>query len=255
VLGAIDAGSERVRGALRARALALGAPLRALAEPVALLAATAGAVPGVRAALVAEQVRRMLAAAGPEVALAAALVATGFVRGVPIGPEPDAARAGLLAWVRAGAPLVAALVACARVAAGQAGELAAMRAGLQLDALRVMGADPVRHWAAPRILGAAAALPLLVVLADGAGLAALWVLGAPAGALALGVGDVAPGLARGVVLGAAVAAAGASAGLAAPRVELRVAGFASARAAARGAARALVWVLALHAAFGGGWPT
>ncbi len=52
-------------------------------------------------------------------------------------------------------------------AASIAGELASMRANAEIDALRVMGLDPVKYLVAPKLGALLLALPALTVVADG----------------------------------------------------------------------------------------
>jgi phospholipid/cholesterol/gamma-HCH transport system permease protein len=67
--------------------------------------------------------------------------------------------------VREMAPGFAAVVVAMQGGAGIAAELGAMRGNAELDALEVMGVDPRRAVAGPRIVGAAFAAPLVNALA------------------------------------------------------------------------------------------
>jgi ABC-type transporter Mla maintaining outer membrane lipid asymmetry permease subunit MlaE len=122
-------------------------------------------------------------------------------------------------WTAALAPLVAALVACGSVAAAQALELERMREEGQLDAVRVMGGDPLRSFVVPRALGAALALAVLTLFADAVGLGVAGFLEGRAGrpwasAVAVGTADVAFGMARALLYGIALAVVGCGVGLA-----------------------------------------
>lgn len=64
-------------------------------------------------------------------------------------------------------PVAVALLLIARSAAGIAAELASMRAGAEIDALRVMGLDPVKYLVAPKLAALLLALPALTIVADG----------------------------------------------------------------------------------------
>ncbi|MDQ3697138.1 MAG: ABC transporter permease [Gemmatimonadota bacterium] len=64
-------------------------------------------------------------------------------------------------------PIGVALMVVARSAAGVAGELASMRANGEIDALRVMGLDPVKYLVAPKLAALLIALPALTILSDG----------------------------------------------------------------------------------------
>lgn len=67
-------------------------------------------------------------------------------------------------------PVLSGIMVAGRVGAGIAAELGAMRVTEQLDALETIGAEPVRVLALPRVLAAAVAVPILALIADGAGL-------------------------------------------------------------------------------------
>ena len=72
-------------------------------------------------------------------------------------------------------PLVAGLLVVARSASAIAGEFASMGTNNELDALRVMGLDPVKYLVAPKLLALIVALPALTVLADGAIVIGGWI--------------------------------------------------------------------------------
>jgi phospholipid/cholesterol/gamma-HCH transport system permease protein len=63
-------------------------------------------------------------------------------------------------------PAVTGIVISARVAAAIAAELGTMRVKEQIDALRALGANPIRYLVIPRFIAAACMLPLLTVLAN-----------------------------------------------------------------------------------------
>lgn len=63
-------------------------------------------------------------------------------------------------------PAITGIVISARVAAAISAELGTMRVKEQIDALRALGANPVRYLVIPRFIAAAAMLPLLTVLAN-----------------------------------------------------------------------------------------
>jgi phospholipid/cholesterol/gamma-HCH transport system permease protein len=64
------------------------------------------------------------------------------------------------------APVLTALVVAGRVGASIAAELGTMRVTEQVDALEVMGIDPVRYLVMPRVVSGAIMLPALVMFAD-----------------------------------------------------------------------------------------
>lgn len=73
-------------------------------------------------------------------------------------------------------PLLTAFVLMGRVGASVAAELASMRVSEQIDALYAMGRDPVGFLVVPRVLAGIIATPLLVVIANAAGLTAGWLV-------------------------------------------------------------------------------
>lgn len=198
------------------------------------------------------QGRRVLLEAGPAVIGAAVLASFAALAGAPAP--------GASLWPRQGAPLVAALVACGPLAAARAAELARWRLDDQVDALRAMGGSAWRHLVVPRLLAGVLVVPLLVLLADAAGLAIAYLDWAPralrwASPDGIAPADLAQGLLRGALFGLALAAVACVAGLAPPRPgrdgATRHAPRAVHRAAARAGAGGVVAVLALHVALGG----
>ncbi len=75
-----------------------------------------------------------------------------------------------LSMVRELAPVLTALMVGGRAGAGIAAELGTMTVSEQVDALRSLGADPLRKLVVPRLWSLLVGLPLLVVLADIAGI-------------------------------------------------------------------------------------
>lgn len=73
---------------------------------------------------------------------------------------------GWFAWRELG-PLAVALLVVTRSASRIAGELAAMTVNAEIDALRVMGLDPLKYLVAPRLGALVIALPALTIIADG----------------------------------------------------------------------------------------
>lgn len=82
------------------------------------------------------------------------------------GAESMSIRA--IAWftTREFGPVGAALLVVARSASGIAGELASMRVGGEIDALRSMGLDPVKYLVAPKLAALLIGLPALTILSD-----------------------------------------------------------------------------------------
>lgn len=63
-------------------------------------------------------------------------------------------------------PVLTALVVGGRVGAAMAAELGTMKVTEQIDAMRAMGVNPVRHLIIPRVAGATIMLPVIVIFAD-----------------------------------------------------------------------------------------
>ncbi|MBI5068219.1 MAG: MlaE family lipid ABC transporter permease subunit [Deltaproteobacteria bacterium] len=122
-------------------------------------------------------------------------------------------------------PLMTAIVLCGRSGAAFTAELGFMRVNEEIDALRTMGLGPMRYLVLPRTLALVLVLPLLVLLADVAGVLGGLVVGVwnldltPRGYLnetirAVSVWDVASGLVKSVVFALAIALIGCQQGLA-----------------------------------------
>ena len=71
-----------------------------------------------------------------------------------------------LSLVRELGPVLTALMVGGRMGAGITAELGSMNVTEQIDAIRSMGADPVKELVLPRVLAGVIALPLLTALAD-----------------------------------------------------------------------------------------
>jgi phospholipid/cholesterol/gamma-HCH transport system permease protein len=71
-----------------------------------------------------------------------------------------------LAQIRELGPVLAAVMLCGRVGAGIAAELASMVVTEQVDAMRALGANPIRKLVSPKIVAGLIAVPLLVVISD-----------------------------------------------------------------------------------------
>ena len=63
-------------------------------------------------------------------------------------------------------PAITGIVIAARVAAAITAEIGTMRVTEQIDALKSLGASPIRYLVIPRFLSAALMIPLLTILAD-----------------------------------------------------------------------------------------
>ncbi|MFN0197090.1 MAG: MlaE family ABC transporter permease [Planctomycetaceae bacterium] len=71
-------------------------------------------------------------------------------------------------------PVLAAVMLAGRVGSAMAAELGTMRVTEQIDALRVLGADPIHYLVVPRFLACVLLIPLLTVMADGVGIVGGW---------------------------------------------------------------------------------
>lgn len=71
-----------------------------------------------------------------------------------------------LALVRELGPVLTAVMLCGRVGAGIAAEIGSMVVTEQVDAIRALGANPIRKLVTPRIVAAIIVLPLLAAISD-----------------------------------------------------------------------------------------
>lgn len=122
-------------------------------------------------------------------------------------------------------PLMMAIVLAGRSGAAISAELGTMKVGEEIDALRVMGMDPVRFLVLPRIIAVTFVAPILSIMSTMAGifggmLIAEGLLGIPFSAFinslkgALGFGDVFTGIGKSLVFGFIVAMIASQRGLA-----------------------------------------
>ncbi len=121
-------------------------------------------------------------------------------------------------------PVLVALVVGGRIGAGMTAELGTMNVTEQIDALRSMGASPIRKLVVPKLLGSLLMLPVLTVIGDalgilGGGLIAVWQLDVSLGLYtndvlsALRIGDIGSGLGKSVFFAYFVAIIGCYNGL------------------------------------------
>jgi phospholipid/cholesterol/gamma-HCH transport system permease protein len=82
-----------------------------------------------------------------------------------------------MSMVRELGPTLTAVILAGRVGAGITAELGSMAVTEQVDALRAIGASPVRKLAVPRILACMVVLPLMTVLADFLGILGGMIIG------------------------------------------------------------------------------
>lgn len=74
------------------------------------------------------------------------------------------------------APVLTALIVGGRIGSGMAAELGSMKVGEQIDAIRALGADPIRKLIVPRLAASIMVIPLLTIFADVVGVACAAVL-------------------------------------------------------------------------------
>lgn len=79
------------------------------------------------------------------------------------------------------APVITAIVIAARAGSAMTAELGSMVVTEQVDALRALATSPTQYLVVPRVLGTLLMLPLITILANGAGLVGGYLASAPAG--------------------------------------------------------------------------
>lgn len=224
-------------------------------EVVLALGRWLGGRGGPRGADVLQQLDETGPRSAPVVLLACALVGLmlAYMGGAQlgrIGAQNYLADIVTVGMVRELGGLMTGIILAGRVGSAFAAQLATMKANEEIDALRVLGLDPVTHLVLPRLLALAFVAPALIVLGAAAGVLAGW----PAATLAYGVSGgeylqqslravdfthLSIGLFKGQIYALLVALAGCRAGLAAGRSAEAV-GAATTRAVVHG----LVWIVA-----------
>jgi phospholipid/cholesterol/gamma-HCH transport system permease protein len=140
------------------------------------------------------------------------------------GARPYVGRLVCVSMVRELGPVLTALMVTGRVGSGMAAELGSMVVTQQIDALRVLGTDPVRRLVAPRLGAALVMIPLLTIISNalgifGAGLISIfslklsWAFYWRTVGNALGFNDLVMGLTKPVVFGFILASVGCYMGL------------------------------------------
>ncbi len=95
------------------------------------------------------------------------VMASQFAIGLePFGASLYTGKLVSLGIVRELGPVLTALLVGGRVGAGYAAEIGSMAVTEQIDAIRALGADPVRKLVVPRVMAMVIAMPLLTMLAD-----------------------------------------------------------------------------------------
>jgi len=140
------------------------------------------------------------------------------------GARPYVGRLVCVSMVRELGPVLTALMVTGRVGSGMAAELGSMVVTQQIDAMRVLGSDPIRKLVAPRIAAGVVMVPILTVISNalgilGAGLLSVfslklqWEFYWRSVTGALGMNDVAMGLSKPVVFGFILSSVGCHMGL------------------------------------------
>ncbi len=75
-----------------------------------------------------------------------------------------------LSFVRELGPVVTSLLVGGRVGSGITAEIGSMKVTEQIDAIRTMGADPIRKLVVPRLVAAVISFPFLAIIADFTGI-------------------------------------------------------------------------------------
>jgi phospholipid/cholesterol/gamma-HCH transport system permease protein len=88
------------------------------------------------------------------------------------GVQHTVGKVVVLTLFREMGPVLTALTVGARIGSGITAELGSMRVTEQLDAIRALGADPIKKLVSPRLFACAIVLPALTALADVLGLLA-----------------------------------------------------------------------------------
>lgn len=95
------------------------------------------------------------------------VMALQFATGLkPYGADMYTGKLVALGIVRELGPVLTALLVGGRIGSGFAAELGSMAVTEQIDAIRALGADPVKKLVAPRVLACVIAIPLLTMMAD-----------------------------------------------------------------------------------------
>ena len=140
------------------------------------------------------------------------------------GARPYVGRLVSLSMVRELGPVLTALMVAGRVGSGMAAELGSMVVTQQIDALRVLGTDPIRKLVVPRVIAAGIMVPLLTIISDTLGifggslisvfqLKLSWEYYWRSIGQALGINDLMMGLTKPIMFGLILASVGCFMGL------------------------------------------
>ncbi|HTW95544.1 MAG TPA: ABC transporter permease [Tepidisphaeraceae bacterium] len=93
-----------------------------------------------------------------------------------IGQEGRLGSVIFLSVVKQIGPVLAAVMLSGRVGGALAAELGTMNVTEQLDALRVMGSDPIRYLVVPRVVACVLLTPILTMYSDAMGMGGGWLV-------------------------------------------------------------------------------
>jgi phospholipid/cholesterol/gamma-HCH transport system permease protein len=108
--------------------------------------------------------------------IGAVLAIEGFDQFAQFGLEQRLGAVVNISVVKQIGPVLAAVMLAGRVGCALAAELGSMRVTDQLDAMRVMAADPIRVLVAPRVVACVVMIPALTVVSNLCGMAGGWVI-------------------------------------------------------------------------------
>jgi phospholipid/cholesterol/gamma-HCH transport system permease protein len=213
---------------------------------------------GPRAGQVLEQIDRCGPGSLPVVLLSCALAGLlvaymGGAQLARIGAQGYIADVVTVGMVRELAGLMTGIILAGRIGSAYAAQLATMEAGEEIDALRVLGVDPVSQLVLPRLVALVLVMPALYALGALIGVAAGWLAAVGAFGVssaeyvqqclrALRFTDLWIGLMKAVLYAALVAIAGCREGLYAGRSAQAVG-----EATTTAVVKALVWIVAAAA--------
>jgi phospholipid/cholesterol/gamma-HCH transport system permease protein len=118
-----------------------------------------------------EQMRQIGADAVPIVALLALVIGLSLAINAIAQLKMFGAESKIVVGIAIGVtrefgPLVTGIVVAGRTASSLAARIGSMVVSQEVDALRVIGVEPVRYLAAPAVLASLAVMPILVIVAD-----------------------------------------------------------------------------------------
>lgn len=106
--------------------------------------------------------------------IGAILAVEGFDQFAAFGLESRLGTAVNISLVKQIGPVLAAVMLAGRVGCALAAELGSMRVTDQLDAIRVLGASPIRVLVTPRVVACVLMIPVLTVVSNLMGVAGAW---------------------------------------------------------------------------------